>query len=77
LGDGGGGGEGVVGVVTDTDGTGGTGGGGGRGAVGTVTVGRVTVGIGGSCARLLPAQPPSRPAARKMGSRTGTERFCI
>jgi hypothetical protein len=76
------GGEGAVGVVTGgtggtggVGGTGGTGGGGGR--VGTVTVGRLTVGGGGSCARLLPDQAPRRPATRSVGSKTRTERFRI
>jgi hypothetical protein len=82
AGGGGPGGEGAVGVVIGgtggTGGVGGTGGaGGGGGRVGTVTVGTVTVGSGGSCARLLPDQAPSTPATRNVGSKTRTERFRI
>lgn len=52
----------------------GTGGGGGSGAGGTVTVGTLTVGIGGTCPRLVPAQAPSSPRTSKVGTRTGTDR---
>lgn len=75
--------DGTVAGGVITVGSGGGGGAGGRGAGGTVTVGgkgtvgRVTVGGGGSCPALVPAQAPSRPRTRRVGSRTGIDRFRI
>jgi hypothetical protein len=64
-------------VTVGGDGSGGGGGAGGRGAGGTVTVGRLNVGGGGSCPALVPAQAPSRPKTKSVGSRTGIDRFRI
>lgn len=62
---------GSVGGAGGEGGGGGTGavmGGGGTGTVGTVTVGRLTVGVGGTALTPVPTQVPSSPSTRTTGT---------